>query len=258
MIRSFLDAYPDRPLSDITGSDIEHAIGDKRPATYARYRNLILAILNTATASGWLDKTPRIAARKQLPARIRWITREEWQRLDVELPDHLRPPARFAVATGLRQANVLALRWQEVDLARRVMWVHADKAKGRKPIGIPLSEDAVDVLRGQIGMHDDWVFPYVNKREKVGGKPRVGPMREIGNAFARACQRAGIHDFTWHDLRHTWATWHIMSGTPVEVLQKLGGWSDIRMALRYAHFAPEYLAGWAGNSKPWEARKDVA
>lgn len=258
MLRAFLDVYPDRPLSEITGLDIEHAIGDKSPATYTRYRNLILAILRTAAAAGWISAAPRIASRRQPPGRIRWITREEWARLDAELPQHLRPLARFAIATGLRQANVLRLRWHEIDLGRRVMWVHADQAKARKPIGIPLSAEAIDVLRGQVGAHADWVFPYTNKREMVGGKPRVGPMREIGNAFARACRRSGLHDFTWHDLRHTWATWHVMAGTPIEVLQKLGGWSDIRMVLRYAHFAPEYLSGWADNAKPWSGRKDVA
>lgn len=51
--------------------------------------------------------------------------------------------------------------------------------------------------------------------------------------------------FRWHDLRHTWASWHIMNGTPVEVLQKLGGWEKLEMVLKYAHLAPEHLAGFA-------------
>jgi hypothetical protein len=58
--------------------------------------------------------------------------------------------------------------------------------------------------------------------------------------------------FRWHDLRHTWASWHVMAGTPLEVLQKLGGWSSLAMVLRYAHLAPDHLAGYADNARPWE------
>ena len=57
--------------------------------------------------------------------------------------------------------------------------------------------------------------------------------------------RAGITDFRWHDLRHTWASWHIQQGTPLHVLQELGGWSDIRMVQRYAHLSADHLAVYA-------------
>ena len=62
----------------------------------------------------------------------------------------------------MRQANVTRLRWNQVDLARKVMWIHPDQAKGGKAIGIPLADDAVQLLRGQIGKHADWVFPYLS------------------------------------------------------------------------------------------------
>ncbi len=52
-------------------------------------------------------------------------------------------------------------------------------------------------------------------------------------------------DLRWHDLRHTWASWHVMAGTPLEVLMRLGGWASLDMVLRYAHLAPSYLAGYA-------------
>ena len=55
------------------------------------------------------------------------------------------------------------------------------------------------------------------------------------------------HGFTWHGLRHTWATWHVQAGTPLDVLQKLGGWSSYSMVLRYGHHSPGYLAGFADN-----------
>lgn len=226
----------DIPLERITAQLVEEKLAGKRAANWQRYRNLVLAVLNTARRAGWLEEAPRIASKKPPAGRIRWLTRDEWARLYIQLPPHLQPLARFAIATGLRQRNVTHLEWNQVDIARRVAWIHPDQAKGRKAIGIPLSDEAVDVLAAQVGQDQRWVFPYRGK-----------PIGKIKTAWGKALKRAGIEDFTWHDLRHTWASWHITAGTPLEVLQKLGGWSDIRMVLRYAHLAPEHLAGFANN-----------
>jgi site-specific recombinase XerD len=62
---------------------------------------------------------------------------------------------------------------------------------------------------------------------------------------------ADIAPCTWHDLRHTWATWHVMGGTPLEVLQKLGGWKDLRMVQRYAHLAESFVDRYAENAQPY-------
>jgi len=63
-----------------------------------------------------------------------------------------------------------------------------------------------------------------------------------GRAWRNALRRAGIEEFRWHGLRHTWASWHVQSGTPLHVLQELGGWSDFAMVWKSAHLAPEHLA----------------
>jgi integrase len=81
------------------------------------------------------------------------------------------------------------------------------------------------VLREQQDQHPNRVFVY-------DGKPVT---RANNHAWRKALQRAGIRDFRWHDLRHTWASWHVQSGTPLNVLQELGGWSTLEMVLRYAH-----------------------
>jgi integrase len=263
-LRAFNEVFSDRPLSACTPDDIAKALADKSAATYNRHRAMIVAILNMA---GVALKLPQ---RKTKVGRLRFLTHEEWQRLHAALPPHLQPIAAFAIATGLRQHNVTHLRWQEVDLARAVLWVHPDEAKAEKPIGIPLSKDATKILRDQLekqkdDKHKEWVFPYKGRGRKEGG-----PVTKIKTAWQIAMEKAGLGhferwedaegkahkrwhgDFTFHGLRHTWASWHVMSGTPLEVLQKLGGWSDLRMVMKYAHLAPGYLAGFADNARPWQ------
>jgi integrase len=93
------------------------------------------------------------------------------------------------------------------------------------------------IIRSQFGNNPRYVFVY--KGEPV--------LRANNHAWTKALARADIADFRWHDLRHTWASWHVQAGTPLNVLQELGGWSDYKMVLRCAHLAPEHLARYAAN-----------
>lgn len=65
------------------------------------------------------------------------LTPPQAKKLLDELPEHQRDVAAFALVTGLRQGNILGLEWSQVDLSRRVAWIHADQAKGRRPITVP-------------------------------------------------------------------------------------------------------------------------
>lgn len=234
-LTKFKKLYPDRPLHSVTADTLRAAIPNTSSGTFNRYANLITAALNLAK----LELDPPLERQETPEGRVRWLTREEWGELRKHLPDHQLVMATFALSTGLRQSNVFNLEWSQVDMTRRVAWIHADQAKARKAIAVPLSGDALSVLRAQEGQHARWVFP-------LNGRP----ITEIKTGWKVACRRAGVRDFTWHGLRHTWATWHIMGGTPLEVLQKLGGWADVRMVLKYTHFAPGYLAQYANNAKP--------
>jgi integrase len=76
---------------------------------------------------------------------------------------------------------------------------------------------------------------------------------QIKTAFRGACRRAGIEDFSPHDCRHTWATWHYAANRDLVALMKLGGWKSERMALRYAHMNVSQhaaLAEWGPKSAP--------
>ena len=90
---------------------------------------------------------------------------------------------------------------------------------------------AVEVLLRQVGKHPTCAFTY-------RGQPVVSVSTK---AWTNALKRAQIEDFRWHDLRHTFATWHRQAGTPTHELQRLGGWKTLSMVERYAHVAPEGL-----------------
>ena len=162
--------------------------------------------------------------------RIRFLDRTEADRLQEALPRHLRPVVRFALATGCRMSEILQLEWSRVDFGRRVAWLDAGTTKSGDSRGIPLNNDAVLALRAVQGVHVRWCFTYRGK-----------PMRAVGSAWERSRRRAGIEDFRFHDLRHTWASWHVMTGTSLQELMELGGWKSYEMVLRYAHLAPEHL-----------------
>jgi integrase len=208
---------------------------DVRPATVNRMLALIRSILRKAALEWeWLDKVPKIRLLPEASRRIRWITREEAGRLIQELPEHLKVMVRFSLETGLRQANVTGLQWSQIDLNRRCAWIHPDQTKARRAIAVPLSKAAVVMIREQVGKHPTHVFTYQGK-----------PVIQVNTkAWRQALQRAGIEDFRWHDLRHTWASWHVQAGTPLHVLQELGGWESVEMVRRYAHLSSEHLAGY--------------
>ena len=210
---------------------------DIAPSTANRYMAVLSTILRYAHKQGWCESVPAIPKTPEPRGRIRWITRHEAARLLDELPIHLRRMAAFTLATGLRRANVTGLEWSRVDLERRMAHVVADQAKTGRAIGVPLNDDAMAILADCADDHPRFVFVWRHQRIKDTGQ----------KAWARACARAGIQDFHWHDLRHTWASWHIMAGTPVQVLKELGGWASLEMVLRYAHLSPAHLSDAARN-----------
>jgi integrase len=229
---------------DTIDRDALDALGKKKAstgvsgATVNRLLAAVSAILGHAHKKGWLTYKPPIPKRHEPERRIKWATKEQAQTLIAQLPTHLAAMAEFALATGLRRANVTHLQWSQVDLGRRMAWIHADQAKGKRQLAVPLSNSAVAVLQRQLGAHEQWVFPFRGK-----------PIHQTAQAaWFAACDAAGLEDFHWHDLRHTWASWHVQNGTPLAVLQELGGWRDLKMVLRYAHLAPSHLAPYAENS----------
>lgn len=206
------------------------------PATANRYMALVRALLKAAVEWDWLSKAPKVPLLKLSQPEPRWISRAEFERLASFLPPHQAAMARFGVNTGLRQRNVSGLRWSQIDLDRKCAWIPGGKAKGGKPIPVPLNSEALGVLEAIKGREGP-VFTYKGE-----------PVSQVNTkAWRAAVAKAGVQPFRWHDLRHTWASWHIQAGTPAFVLQELGGWSSPEMVKRYAHLSPGHLADYAEN-----------
>lgn len=226
--------------------------GQAKPASNAtvnRHLAQLSAVLHYAVRRAWLTSTPPIVMLPEGTKRTNWLTKQQAARLLQELPEHLKPIAGLALATGLRESNVRLLTWSQVDMNSRVAWIHADQAKGGRDINVPLNEAAMVVLHAQRGKHKRWVFP-VERWVREGDKWvfEVGPTGKVSNhAWRKACVRAGVPTLRFHDLRHTWASWHVQSGTPPIVVQHLGGWQSLQMVERYSHLGPSHLAEWAGN-----------
>lgn len=231
--------HPDlegRPLSEVTHDRLTKILNRqsslKTPGARNRYRATVRAILRRAEREWeWIDKAPSIRMEPEPKSAGRWLTEAEAGRLISAAPAHLQPVIRFALATGLRKSNILGLRWQNVDLVRRQLWVHPEAAKAGKAIGIPLNTLAMSVLEAYRGQHPEVVFT-------VDGRP----YRWIDHrTWLRVIADAGLTGVRFHDLRHTWASWLAQAGVDPQHLKTLGGWSTLAMVERYSHLNVEHL-----------------
>ena len=232
-----------------------------KPATANRYLAILSAVLNRCHERDIITAVPAIPYQDEPEGKIDFLTPDEAATLIDEAPEHLARMIRFSLATGLRDANMRLLTWNRVNFGNRTAWVNPEDAKAAKAISIPLNDDAVAVLRECLGDHDEHVFTYPRPKPRAPGSTErvyvAEPMSQGANntAFRKAKARAKVPHITWHTLRHTWASWHVQNGTPLKILQELGGWSNMEMVLRYAHLAPGHAAAYAGNSvQNWHRR----
>lgn len=229
-IEYLLPKLGDILLADLSRDKIESVLPTHvSGSTRNRYRALVRAMLRAAEREwDWLDRAPTLRAEAEPKRRVAYLSREQAEVLIATLPEKYRMPVRFALLTGLRRSNVFGLTWEKVDLERGTMVVEADEAKAGQRIVVPLNTAAKAVLES---------LPGPRKGRVWGDMDRIW-----GNTWMGACKRAGVPGFRFHDLRHTWASWHAMAGTPLSVLQELGGWHSHEMVQRYAHLSPEHLA----------------
>ncbi|WP_454688262.1 tyrosine-type recombinase/integrase [Achromobacter aloeverae] len=182
--------------------------------------------------------------------RVRWITRPEASNLIHAAVSrgpnpHLAAFVQLALHTGCRKNELLRL-----EVSRIRQDPHSDKfwllleskhTKAKKQRLIPLNKSAIGALdsmqrwRDEFCPHSPWVFPSPVDHTR--------PIWKMDKRFKEACARAGISDFRIHDLRHTFASWLVMAGRPLQVVRDLLGHSSIKMTERYAHLAPDFIVG---------------
>ncbi len=207
-------------------------------AVFLHYRNIkddqILACAKTGGVIGVCGLWHKTYVRKAKP-RVRWLTHAQAERLLKALPAHQQDMMLFALATGLRQGNIKRLTWEQVDLSRRIVTIGHGETKNDEALGVPLNDLAVSVLRRRMGVQHEHVFTFKGR-----------PLGQVNTKTWRdALGRAGITDFRWHDLRHTWASWLRQNDVPTWALQELGGWKSETMVRRYAHMSTKHLAPYA-------------
>lgn len=242
--RYWLNIFGGRIISTISGEEItdnlptHNLVTRKRlaNATKNRYRSFIMRGFSLADKSGWLDRQPYAKSLREPKVRVRWIEEGEAKSLIANLRhDWMKWVCSFALLTGARLGEILSLKWKNVNLSRRVAVVTAENAKSGKARPLPLSDYAVAMMR-EIPFDNEYVFSANGEREGYINR----------TDFDRALQLSGITDFRFHDLRHTWASWHVQNGTPLMVLKELGGWEKLEMVNKYAHLSGEHLSKFSG------------
>ncbi|MCL6622894.1 MAG: site-specific integrase, partial [Syntrophobacterales bacterium] len=136
----------------------------------------------------------------------------------------------LALHTGMRKGELLNLRWDQI----RDGFIYLTETKSGKARQIPVSDRAAQVLR-ELQIRNQWKSPYVF----IG--PNGKRLGDVKKSFNAACRRAGLEDFRFHDLRHTFASHLVMRGANLKAVQRLLGHSDSKMTDRYSHLSPNHL-----------------
>jgi integrase len=241
-----LSAYfHDEPLSEITSGTIADYKASRRsaqgkkagkkiaPATIARELELLRHALNLAEEWEWIVRAPKIRIERVHNKIERWLTAEEEKRLLEVSPSWLRDIIIFALNTGMREDEILSLKWPQVDGTRRTVTVLYSKNKEKRTI--PINKTVLAILTERFKPNNPvgYVFP-AESGEKLDA-------RNLLRAYYIARKKALLEDVRFHDLRHTFATRLVQSGVDLYVVKELLGHKTITMTMRYAHHYPESL-----------------
>jgi len=210
------------------------------PGTVNRYLAALSHALSIAVREwGWLENSAarKVARLKEPSGRVRFLSDEERDRLLAECREsrnlYLYPAVVLALSTGIRQGELLGLRWQDVDFQRQVIVLHKTKNDERR--AVPLVGHALKVmqeLRGSAHSDSDLIFEASRKGKSVS----------IRTAWDRALLRAKIQNFRFHDLRHSTASYLAMNGASLAEIADVLGHKTLQMVKRYAHLSEQHTA----------------
>jgi len=207
----------------------------QKPATVNRHIATIKHMFTKATDWNMVEEETLKRVRKarlleENNRRLRYLSKEECHALIKACKDHIKPIVITALNTGMRKEEILSLKWDNVDL--RHGFILLDHTKNGERREIPINATLRETLSSFIRRLD---MPYVFY-DSTNGK-RYG---NIQRSFTTACRHAGIKDFHFHDLRHTFASQLVMAGIDLTTVKELLGHKTLTMTLRYSHLAPAH------------------
>ncbi len=241
-IGQLLSVYGDMQLKRFNTAIVDQLQTDLinkgyKPASNNKVTNLLKHMFNKAVewemvTEDILKRIRKIKPLKDNGKRLRYLTIEEVQTLISKCDAHLRPIVITAIHTGMRRGEILSLQW-EMNIDLKHGYVLLDRTKNGERREIPIDETLRGVLQGLARRLD---IPYVFYDQATGK-----PFKDIKRSFNTALRRAGIRDFHFHDLRHTFASHLVMSGIDLTTVSRLLGHKSLNMTLRYSHLSPGHL-----------------
>ena len=252
-VRHLVGYFGDRFLADITPALIE-AYRHQRlrepsgrtpatptaPATVNRELACLKTVFNKAVRNGRAERNPAqgVGMLRENNERDRVLTPEEYARLLAACPPHLKPIVRLAYHTGMRQGEILNLTWGQVDFKRGFIRLKPEHTKTQEGRLVPLDREMVGMLQGMRPGQPLPQLPVFTYRGR--------PVASIRRAFTKAVRQAGIADFTFHDLRHTYITRKRQEGHDYFRIMAATGHKTLSVFKRYNTVSPEELRRLAG------------
>lgn len=221
-------------LCDITPKSIEQykrlRLETMAPATVNRELACMKCIFNKAIEWGKATENParRVKMLKENNQRLRYLEKEEIEKLIDNSPEFLKPIVIVAVFTGMRKGEIINLKWQDIDLSKGIVYLQDSKIGKRE---VYLNNNVKNMLI-HIKKHSESPYVFCNKNGNTYSK--------ILTTFYKATEKSGIKNFRFHDLRHTYASHLTMSGVDLRTVQELMGHKTIEMTLRYSHLSPDH------------------
>ena len=225
-------------LSDITADSIEdYKMSRKRQgvsnSTINRELSCLKRMFNLAMrwGDGKVNPVDDVDRLEEPPGRTRFLKEHEANNLLECCNDYLKPIVFTAINTGLRLNELLSLTWEDVHIDNVIEpFIEIRMTKNNKKRFIPLNKDMTVILKSLTKNHPKYVF--------IGSKGK--PLKSVKKPFQTALIKAGIQDFRFHDLRHTFASLFLMNGGDLLTLKELLGHSSLEMVQRYSHLATEH------------------
>ena len=200
-----------------------------------RYLAALKAAFSLAERNRKVERNPvsLVKMSKENNKRVRYLTEDEENRLSSTVPKEYHPLVILSLHTGMRKGELLNLKWEDIDFKQKRLMIRESKAGEARHL--PMNDFVIQTLQCLPRMLHN---PYVFYGRNPGDRLKNG----IKNTdWKKYLKEAGIENFHWHDLRHTFASRLVMKGINLYTVSKLLGHHSLDMTERYAHLAPDYL-----------------